>query len=171
MKKFLLILISFIVILHFTGIIDLEKIYKNIKNITFYHKKELDRQEKAQRIDNFFASINAPVTGYGMDFVLISEKYKIDWRLLPAICRQESCGGIYYYNNDPQNVFGYKIEGDIRTIKEGIDLSAKSISGNGRRTYLLYRGKNLRERLAVYSGGENGYADKIFSFMNEIHHE
>lgn len=167
--RFFIVLISFAVILHFMEIIDLREILKIMKELNLSSETQTTRKEKAEKIDTFFASFNAPVTGYGMEFVLASERYDLDWRLLPAICRQESCGGLYPYNNDPENIFGYKIKKDIRSIKEAIHLSAKSISGNGRNTHLLYKGKSLREKLLVYSGREPGYPDKIFFFMDQIH--
>lgn len=172
MKKFaqfLIVFVSIAIILYFMEIIDLKKIYQTMVGIASPVKKELSIEEKAEKIDAFFAKVNAPVVGYGREFVFASEKYKIDWRLLPAICRQESCGGLFPYNGDPQNILGYKINRDIKSIKEAAELSAKSLSGNGKRTHLLYKDKNLRERLVVYSGNERDYADKVFSFMKEIH--
>lgn len=170
--NFLFILISLLLIFHFVKIMDLKKILNYLWSQNYLDTTEnsqLSREIKARKIDTFFASFRAPVMGWGMEFVRASEKYGIDWRLLPSICRMESCGGKFPYNGDPQNILGYKIKRNIKSIEEAIDLSAKSISGNGRVTSSLYRGKDLRGRLAVYSGREVGYADKIFFFMKEIH--
>lgn len=44
-------------------------------------------------IDNFLIKNNSPMAGTGKVFVQASDKYNIDWRLLPAIAFQESTLG------------------------------------------------------------------------------
>ena len=46
---------------------------------------EVERKEKADAIDAYFAKYDAPLEGYGMKFVIEAEKNGIDWRLLPAL--------------------------------------------------------------------------------------
>ena len=43
------------------------------------------REEKAKAIDTYFKERSMPLYGTGMTFVLVAEKYGLDWRLLPAI--------------------------------------------------------------------------------------
>ena len=167
--RFVILLVSFAIILHFMEIIDLRKIINRIKSFNYIYKSELPRQEKANKIDAFLSLMDAPVAGYGMDFVLVAEKYNLDWRLLPAICLLESAGGKFPYRNDPENVMGYIVDRDIVSISEAINLSAKSLSGNGRTTHRLYKNKSTRQKLYIYSGGEPNYHNKIFSLMEKIY--
>jgi hypothetical protein len=43
------------------------------------------REQRADAINTFFKQRSMPLQGSGMTFVLVAEKYGIDWRLLPAI--------------------------------------------------------------------------------------
>ena len=51
------------------------------------------RQQKADTIDAYFDKRSMPLEGTGKTFVLVAEKYGLDWRLLPAIAIRESSGG------------------------------------------------------------------------------
>ena len=51
------------------------------------------RKQKAEAIDTYFKDRSMPLEGTGMTFVLVAEKYGLDWRLLPAIGIRESSGG------------------------------------------------------------------------------
>src|SRR3989344_5835904 len=48
---------------------------------------------RARIIDDFFKSYKSPLASYGDIFVSVSDKYKLDYRLLPSIAMQESNGG------------------------------------------------------------------------------
>lgn len=167
MKKLFKLFLTFIFILVIWALfkIDIKKFFSD----STPKKTELSIEDKARKIDTFFASTNSPLTGHGRDFVVISDKYGLDWRLMAAICRVESTSGRYFYKRDRENVLGYKTKKDIKSIEESIELSCRSFSGESSRTYMLYRNKTYSQRLFVYSGGEEGYASKVYSYMREIH--
>lgn len=59
-------------------------------------------------IDNFLARHNSPMRGLGATFVMVADKYGLDYRLLPAIAFQESTLG----KNMPKgshNAFGWAV--------------------------------------------------------------
>ena len=77
------------------------------ENSVIITQEEVDRKDKADAIDAYFAKNDAPLEGYGMKFVLEAEKNVIDWRLLPAIAMRESTGGKHACKSVKNSVFGY----------------------------------------------------------------
>lgn len=65
---------------------------------------------RAKIIENFFKRYNAPLAKFSEEFVTVADKYKLDYRLLPAISMQESNGGKKVIA-DSNNPFGYGIYG------------------------------------------------------------
>ena len=77
-----------------SAIPDITAVSQNTEeNSVIITQEEVIRKEKAEAIDAYFAKYNAPLKGYGMKFVVESEKNDIDWRLLAAIAMRESTGG------------------------------------------------------------------------------
>lgn len=58
----------------------------NAMVITVVAKKD----NRAERLDRYFAANNSPFVGKGSNFVEIADKYDIDYTLLPAIAKLES---------------------------------------------------------------------------------
>lgn len=48
------------------------------------------KDDRAERLDRYFAAKNSPFSGKGSNFVEVADKYDIDWTLLPAIANLES---------------------------------------------------------------------------------
>lgn len=61
----------------------------------------IERLEKALRINTYFYERSMPLAGHGMQFVLVAEKYGLPYEFLPAIAVRESSGGKRDMNNNP----------------------------------------------------------------------
>lgn len=115
----------------------------------------LTQSERAAKIDAFFLKRDSsPLAGYGMAMVIASDKYGIDWRLLPAIATIESNGGHMMCKSasGKNNPFGWgscKIPFD--TIEDAIDTVAKNLGGHNPRTARYYANKNLIDLLDAYN--------------------
>ena len=139
------------------------------ENSVIITQEEVARKEKAEFIDNFFASHNAPLEGHGMKFVLEAEKNDLDWRLLPAIAMRESTGGIYACKKVSNSVFGYgSCKIDFKSIDESIEIVAQSLGGNNPNTADHYDGKTTTQILKKYNSVIRNYSKQVIEIMKEI---
>ena len=95
------------------------------------------REEKAKAIDTYFKERSMPLYGTGMTFVLVAEKYGLDWRLLPAIGVRESSGGKAACG---YNAFGWgscKLH-NFHSYEEAINALGKNLGGANASTAKYY---------------------------------
>lgn len=59
---------------------------KNVMVVSVVAKKD----DRAERLNAYFAAKGSPFAGKGENFVQVADKYDIDWTLLPAIANLES---------------------------------------------------------------------------------
>ena len=134
-------------------------------------KEDIDRQNTADILDNFFASYEAPLEGYGMKFVTEAEKNGIDWRLLPAIAMRESTGGKNGCKKVANSVFGYgSCRLSFKSIDESIEIISQSLGGNNPATAHHYAGKTTVEILKKYNPDSivPGYSKQVVKIMKMI---
>ncbi len=125
-------------------------------------------EERAAKIDAYFAKRNMPLEGYGAKMVEEAFKNDLDWRLLPAIAIRESTGGKFACQNNP-NPFGWgscKIK--FKSFDESIEVVAKNLGGNNPGTEYYYKDKTIEEKLAFYNSVIPAYTAEIFEFMDLI---
>ncbi len=130
-----------------------------------------ERQKKADTIDAFFASYDAPLEGYGMKFVLEAEENDIDWRLLPAIAMRESTGGKQACKKAANSVFGYgSCKLSFKSIDESIERVSRSLGGNNPTTARHYAGKSTVQILKAYNPDSviPGYSKQVIKIMKMI---
>ena len=131
---------------------------------------EMTRQTRADAIDSFYKSRSMPLAGQGMNFVLISEKYGLDWRLLPAVAVRESSGGKQACYNNPFGWGSCKIK--FNSYKESIDIVGKNLGGANAGTSRYYAGKSNKEKLYYYNGTVvPTYPDEVLNIMDMINKE
>lgn len=127
------------------------------------------RREKAEMIDTYFKERSMPLKGTGMTFVLVAEKYGLDWRLLPAIGVRESSGGKAACG---YNAFGWgscKLSHNYNSYEEAIELIGKNLGGANAKTSRYYAGKTTYEKLYHYNGSvEPTYPDEVIAIMKKI---
>jgi hypothetical protein len=103
-----------------------------------------ENDPRLARLSEFFDSIGSPLTPLAADFLAASDRYDLDWRLLPSISVIESSGGKRYVKN---NVFGWdSARRGFNSIREGIYWVASRLADSR-----LYKGKDLDALLATYN--------------------
>lgn len=123
--------------------------------------------ERAARIDRYFAERNMTLAGYGAKFVEIADKCDMDWRLMPAIAVRESSGGKQACRN---NSFGWaSCHTDFASIDEAIEIVGLNLCGFNPRTATYYKNKTTYERLWSYNGIANPkYPDEVLRIMDQF---
>jgi hypothetical protein len=125
------------------------------------------RQERADKIDAYYGKHKLPLTGYGMKMVLASEKYGIDWNLIPAIAMRETTGGKFACYNNPFGWGSCKIK--YNSFDESIEALAKNLGGANTRTASYYGGKTTAEKLYYYNGTVvPSYPKEVMKIMTKI---
>jgi hypothetical protein len=127
-----------------------------------------EREEKAAKIDAYFAQYNMPLEGYGMKMVLEAEKHGLDWRLIPAIAVRESTGGKFACKNNPFGWGSCKI--GFKSYNEAIEVVSTNLSGDNPSTAHHYDGKSVRGILETYNPPSvvPTYAGEVIAIMNKI---
>jgi hypothetical protein len=131
---------------------------------------------RAAKIDAYFAQWDLPLAGYGEEMVAAADMYGIDWRLLPALAKLETTGGKNLCKNPKAtfNPFGYgSCTIGFDSFEESFYAVAKTLSGNGKNTSHLYKGKSIEEILEVYNppatpGITKNYHGKALKVMEDI---
>lgn len=127
------------------------------------------RKERAEAINTFFKERSMPLHGTGMTFVLVAEKYGLDWRLLPAIGIRESSGGKEACG---YNAFGWgscKLSHNYHSYEEAIETLGKNLGGANKNTARYYAGKSTEEKLYYYNGSvEPPYTGEVLAIMDMI---
>jgi hypothetical protein len=156
---------------------DLEKPTADIVSISSESSvittQEDESREKAEAIDNYFASKGAPLSGYGINFVKEAEKNGLDWRLLPAIAMRESTGGKFACKsvNAPNNSFGwYSCKKGFDSVEESIEYISKTISGNNEKATSYNKDMTTEQILKTYNPDSivPGYSKQVMKIMDSI---
>ncbi|MDP3732952.1 MAG: hypothetical protein Q8Q91_00270 [Candidatus Daviesbacteria bacterium] len=122
-------------------------------------------------IENFFRDYQSPLSDYSNLFVLVADKYKLDYKLLPSIAMQESNGGQKVINNS-YNPFGYGIYGNLvikfASWEEAVEKVGKAL----RQDYLnqgLHTPAQIMTKYTPPSLAKGGsWAIGVSSFMEEL---
>lgn len=126
---------------------------------------------RAKIIENFFKSYKSPLSNHSNTFIQIADKYKLDYRLLPAISMQESNGGKKVIK-DSYNPFGYGIYGKLVIKFKSWDESIERVGRALREDYLNKGLKTPHQIMAKYTppslekGG--AWAKGVSTFMEEL---
>lgn len=126
------------------------------------------RKQRADAIDSYFRDRSMPLEGTGMAFVLVAEKYGLDWRLLPAISVRESSGGKAGCGHNPFGWGSCKLN-NFGSYEQAIEALGKNLGGASAKTARYYAGKSTKEKLYYYNGTVvPTYPDEVISIMNMI---
>mgnify|MGYP003421544660 CR=1 FL=1 len=126
------------------------------------------RKEKALMIDTYFKERSMPLYGTGMTFVLVAEKYGLDWRLLPAIGIRESSGGKAACGYNPFGWGSCKLH-NFGSYDQAIEALGKNLGGANPKTARYYAGNSTMEKLYYYNGTVvPTYPDEVLAIMNKI---
>lgn len=126
------------------------------------------REKKAETIDTYFKDRSMPLEGTGMTFVLVAEKYGLDYRLLPAIAVRESSGGKQACGNNPFGWGSCKLH-NFKSYGDAIESLGKNLGGANAKTARYYAGKDTAEKLYHYNGTVvESYPDEVMAIMEKI---
>lgn len=124
------------------------------------------REQKAAKIDAYYAQYGLPLKGYGMKMVLAAEEHNLEWNLLPALAMRESTGGKFACKNNPFGFGSCKI--GYKSFDESIEAVAGHIGGNNPRTARYYANKDTKAKLKAYNSVIPAYTSEIFGIMAKI---
>ena len=126
------------------------------------------REQKAKVIDTYFKERSMPLEGTGMTFVLVSEKYGLDYRLLPAIAIRESSGGKAACGFNPFGWGSCKLH-NFKSYEDAIEALGKNLGGANQKTARYYAGKTNAEKLYNYNGTVlPSYPGEVLAIMSQI---
>lgn len=134
---------------------------------------QVEREEKAAKIDAYLAKSSMPLAGNGMKMVIEAEKNGLDWRLIPAIAVRESTGGRFACKKFPENAWGWHSckAGLGGSTEKAIELIAQHLGGNHPKTARYYGDKDTNEEiLRTYNPPSvvPTYAQEVIAVMNKI---
>jgi hypothetical protein len=122
------------------------------------------QDSRDSHLSSFFVRHECPPINFELipDYLDAADRYKLDYRLLPAISVQESSSA-KRYPPDSRNLWGWdSAKTGSESLQRGIDFIARQLS-NGH----YYVGKTLEQKLHSYNPNPN-YAPKIIGLMKEI---
>lgn len=126
------------------------------------------RKSRAEMINTYFKERSMPLYGTGMSFVLVAEKYGLDWRLLPAIAVRESSGGKAACGHNPFGWGSCKLH-NFSSYEQAIEALGKNLGGANANTARYYAGKSTKEKLYYYNGTVvPEYPDEVIAIMKKI---
>ena len=129
------------------------------------------REERAAKIDAYYAKNGMPLEGYGMKMVLEAEEHDIDWRLIPAISVRESTGGKFACKTATYSAFGWgSCKISFKSYDHAIESLAANFGGENPRTARYYHGKSVVEILQKYNPPSvvPNYAKEVMAIMSRI---
>lgn len=129
------------------------------------------KDARAKIVENFFSKFSSPLSSYGGVFVLVADKYQIDYRLLPAIAMQESNGGKKVIR-DSKNPFGYGIYGELVLRFQSWEEAIERVGRALREDYLdqgLTTPDKIMAKYTPPSAKKDGlWAKAVSSFMDQL---
>lgn len=132
---------------------------QNVMVATVVAKKD----DRADRLNNYFASKGSPFSGKGSNFVEVADKYDIDWTLLPAIAFLESGLG----KNIPvgsYNPYGWN-NGKYRFTSWE---AANETVANGLRTRYVKTGAITPAKIGPRYAANPDWASRVVKYQRDI---
>ncbi|MEK7228032.1 MAG: hypothetical protein AAB681_01595 [Patescibacteria group bacterium] len=127
---------------------------------------QLEREEKATKIDAYYGRHDLPLTGYGMKMVLAGEKYGVDPFLIAGLAMRESTAGKRIPKGS-YNAFGWG-NAKFESFDHAIDTVAKNLGGHNEKTAHYYKNKSVEKVLKTYNSVIPTYTSEILSIMKRI---
>lgn len=117
---------------------------------------------------DFFKQYNSPLEPYAADFVTQADKYKLDYRLLPAIAMQES-GLCKKIPKNSYNCWGFGIYGKKVTRFDNYQQAINTVSQTLAKEYVSQGYINPQDIMQKYTPSSNGsWAESVSFFMEKI---
>ena len=128
----------------------------------------VERLEKALKINTYFYERSMPLAGHGMQFVLIAEKYGLPYNFLPAIAIRESSGGKAACGYNPFGWGSCKLH-NFSSYEQAIEALGKNLGGANPNTARYYASKSSLEKLYYYNGTVvPSYPAEVLAIMKSV---
>lgn len=117
----------------------------------------LTQAERGAKIDAFFTERgNLPLAGYGLTFVVLADKYNVDWKFVPALAYNESTAGLHECppknGVKTYNAFGYRGCNTVfKSYEHAIDTVTRNVAGEIESTAKYYKDKTLEQKIEAYN--------------------
>lgn len=172
------LLFSILMLLYLSTVKVVQPSYQNFKLYTSLPQATVQISDqviasdaRSKIVENFFKDYGSILASYADLFIEVADKYRLDFRLLPAIAMQESLGGKKVIGNS-HNPFGYGIYGNLiikfSSWEEGIEKVAKAL----REDYLnlgLTTPQKIMTKYTPPSAAKGGtWAKAVTSFMKKL---
>lgn len=109
-------------------------------------------EQRAAKVDAFFAQWNLPLAGYGKDFVRSADAYGVDWRLVASIGFIESTGGKFACRKVTANAWGWhSCKSGFKDYPTAIESITRHLAGQNDSTDHYYAGKTVPQILDAYN--------------------
>lgn len=135
---------------------------------------------KAKQVEQYYLNqkTEMPMAQYAYEMVMASERYGLDYALMPAIARFETSGGrnLCKSESGAYNPFGFgSCKMAFDSFEHAFDHVAYSLSGKNPNT-TIYANKTIEEKLLIYNppsvvGILPGYHKHILNAVKEIKSE
>ncbi len=125
-------------------------------------KSESDYREEILR--NYLEGHNSPLSEYSDVFVSLADKYRLDWRLVPAITGVESTFGKRIPVNS-YNAYGWANGSySFESWEESIGVVSKALREN----YIDRGAVSINDIARIYAPPSETWARNVKFFMNKI---
>ncbi|RLC29376.1 hypothetical protein DRH13_05820 [Candidatus Woesebacteria bacterium] len=125
-------------------------------------KVESDYREEILR--NYLEGHNSPLSEYSGVFINLADKYRLDWRLVPAITGVESTFGKRIPINS-YNAYGWANGGySFESWDESIEVVSKALRNN----YIDRGAVSINDIARIYAPPSETWARNVKFFMNKI---
>ena len=114
----------------------------------------------SETLARYFQAVKSPLEEHAAEFVEAAKRYKLDWRLLPALAMVETAGGRAGVRD--YNFFGWG-RARFDSPRDAIWTVAEQL-GEG----VMYRGKSTREKLVIYNRRHRAFPGRVMKMMNAI---
>jgi hypothetical protein len=112
------------------------------------------------RLQRFFQHYSCPSPQYILAYIRAADRYRLDYRFLPALSIRETQCGLQAKQN---NRWGYDSgRRSFPSVAAGIDFMAHQLVENP-----SYKGKTLRQKLLTYNP-RPAYSDEVAWIMRQI---
>lgn len=116
---------------------------------------------RCQALRKFFLKHESPLEKLAVVFLNAADRYRLDWRLLPAIAMVETTGGKH---GTPSNIFGWNSgKTRFRSVEAGILFVASRFAESP-----IYAGRTALGILRMYNPARKSYPPKVTGFMGEL---
>lgn len=142
--------------------------YENQLSYAWVVDASVDRAVKVTTLEKFFKKYNSPLINHAETFVLVAERYNMDYKLLPSIaCMESTCAK--FLINGSYNPFGWGIYGSNVVRFKNYDEAIETV-GKGIYTGYVLKGADTPEKIApIYTPpNHRNWLSGVRYFSNEI---